>query len=102
MYGLEWETVLCAHKRVILCLFAELQTNEGNKHQNNPKRSALTVCHDSTYIILFLGWHYEPVNDLSKRWFSDIDILPHLICLLFGDDITIDCETLEMMSQLIW
>ena len=40
-----------------------LQSNKGNKHQNNTRVSAETVRHKSTYIILFLIWHNEPIND---------------------------------------
>ena len=43
--------------------FPELRRNEGNKHQNNTQVSAETVRHMSTYIILFLTWHNESIND---------------------------------------
>ena len=52
-----------AHERVILCLFPELRSNEGNKHHNNTRVSAETVRHESTYIILFLTRHNESIND---------------------------------------
>ena len=31
--------------------------------KNNTRVSAETVCHESTYIILFLTWHNESIND---------------------------------------
>ena len=34
-----------------------------NKYQNNTRVSAETVCHESTYIILFLTRHNESIND---------------------------------------
>ena len=45
------------------CLFPELRSNEGNKHQNNTRVSAETVRHESTYIILFLTRHNKSIND---------------------------------------
>ena len=39
-------TCFCAHSSVILV--------SGNKHQNKPLVSAETVCHSSTYIILYI------------------------------------------------
>ena len=44
-------------------LFAELQSNEGNKHQNNTGVSAETVRYKSTYIILLLTQRNESIND---------------------------------------
>ena len=62
MYVLEWQTVYALTRGLFWCLFPELRSNEGNKHQNNTRVSALTVCHESTYI-LFLTRHNEPIND---------------------------------------
>ena len=56
-----------AHKRVILVFIPELRNNEGNKYQNNTQVSAETFCHESTYIILFLTWHKESINDEKTR-----------------------------------
>ena len=36
--------------------------NEGNKYQNNTRVSTETVCHKSTYIILFLTQHNKSTN----------------------------------------
>ena len=71
------------------CLLTELWSNEANKHQNNPLVSAQTVRHDSTYIILFLTRHNEPINGDQKRQFSHFDIVSHLSSLRAGDDVTI-------------
>ena len=45
------------------CLFPELRSNEGNKHQNNTRVSTEIVRHESTYIILFLTRHNESIID---------------------------------------
>ena len=47
---------LCAHSSVILLFIPSLPRNSGNKLQNDPLVSAETVCHSSTYIILY--WFY--------------------------------------------
>ena len=45
------------------CLFPELRSKEGNKQQNNTRVSPEAVCHESTYINLFLTWHKDNEND---------------------------------------
>ena len=45
------------------CLFPELQSNSGNKHQSDTRVSAETVRHEIAYITLFLTWHNESIND---------------------------------------
>ena len=62
MYVLEWQTVSALVRGLFLCLFPELRGNEGNKHKNNAQVSTETVCHQSTYIILFLTWHNASIN----------------------------------------
>ena len=52
-----------AHKRVIWCLFPELQSNKRNEYQNNTRVITEKGCHESTYIIVFLTWHTESIND---------------------------------------
>ena len=47
-------------------LFPELQSNEGNKYQNNTRVTAETVRNESTYIILFLTQHNESINDYKN------------------------------------
>ena len=39
MYGLEWRTVFALTRGLFLCLFPELHSKKGNKHQNNPRVS---------------------------------------------------------------
>ena len=63
MYVPEWLTVSTLTRGLFLCLFPELRSNEGNKHQNNTLVSAETVRHECTYIILFLTQHKESIND---------------------------------------
>ena len=45
----------------------ESRSNEGNKHQNNTWVSAWTVRHESTYIILLLTRHNEPIKIHDKE-----------------------------------
>ena len=70
MYVLAWRTVYALTRGLFWCLFPELRSNEGNKHQNNARRSASTVRHKSTYIILFLTRHNESINDAKTRIFT--------------------------------
>ena len=87
------------HRRVILCLFPELLSNKGNKYKNNTRVSAETVRHESAYIILFLIWHNESINDDKKD-----DPYTSSPCLCPADNVTIDCrwrhnnETIVMRS----
>ena len=70
MYVLEWRTVSALTRVLFWCLFPELRSNEGNKHQNNTRVSAETVHHESTYIILFLTRHNESLNDDKTTIFT--------------------------------
>ena len=54
MYVLSWRNVAALTRVLFLCLFPFLLRNSGNKHKNNPLVSAETVCHLSTYIILYV------------------------------------------------
>ena len=63
MYVLEWRIVSALTRVLFWCLFPELPSNEGNKHQNNTRVSTETVRHESTCIILFLAWHNDDKND---------------------------------------
>ena len=48
---------------LFLCLFPELLCNSRNKHKNNTWVCADTVCHESSYIILFLTQHNKSINN---------------------------------------
>ena len=63
MYVLEGWTVSALTRGLFWCLFPELRSNKGNKHQNNTRVCPETVHHESTYIILFLTGHNESIND---------------------------------------
>ena len=63
MYVLEWRNVSALTRVLFWSIFPELQSNEGNKHQNDTRVSAETVHQESTYIILFLARHNEFIND---------------------------------------
>ena len=67
MYVLSWWTVYVLMRVLFWCLFSELRSNEGDKHQNNTRVSALTVRHKRTYIILFLILHKESINDAKNE-----------------------------------
>ena len=60
---------------ISLSLFPELWSNKGYQHQNNTWVGALTVYHDSTYIILFLTWHSSLM--IKKKRF------PYWLCVPF-------------------
>ena len=70
MYVLEWRTVSALMRVSFWCLFPELRSNEGNKHQNNTHVGAKTVCHEGTNIILFLTRHDESMNDGKMTIFT--------------------------------
>ena len=53
----QWRTVSALMRGLFWCLFPEY------KHQNNTPVSTETVCHESTYIILFLTRHNKSKND---------------------------------------
>ena len=52
MYLLLWRTVSALTWVWFWYLFPSLQSNSGNKHQNNPLMNAETARHSSTYIII--------------------------------------------------
>ena len=108
MYVLEWRTVSVITRGLFWCLFPELRSNEGNLHQNNTWLSTETVCHESTYIILFLTWHTESINDDRKRQSFHIFPVSRLLGFWFADDVTIDCwwrhndQTIVTLSREKW
>ena len=72
------------------CLFSNLWSNEGNKHQHNTPVNIWTVYHQRTYIILFLTCHYEYINGNKREdLHNSISFLIHLVYIVL------------MMSQLI-
>ena len=70
MYVLEWRTASVLTRGLFWCLFPELRSNEGNKHQNNTRVSAETVHHESTYIISHLTRHNESITTLKTTIFT--------------------------------
>ena len=77
-------------RRLFWCLFPELRSNKGNKHQNNTQVSAETVCHKSTYIILFLTWHKQSANDdKNDESYRSSPCLTR--CFHSDGDVTTDC-----------
>ena len=72
MYVLLWRTVYALTQVLFRCSFPSLLRNSGNKHQNNPLVSAYTVCHGSTYIILYL-WH--TIHTAAPSCFKDFSPL---------------------------
>ena len=63
MYVLEWRTGSALTRGLVWCLFPELRSNEGNKHQNNTRMSVATVHHESENIILLFSRHNCSIND---------------------------------------
>ena len=95
MYVLTWRTVNAVTRVLFWCLFPELRSNDGNKHQNSTRVSALTVRHKSTYIILILTWHNESINDAKNEdLHTSSPCLNHSLYVLLmtsqsiGDDVT--------------
>ena len=111
MYVLSWRTVSAPTRGLFWYLFPKLQSNKGNKHQNNTQVSAETVCHESTYNILFLTWHNESINDdKNDDLYTSSPCLTCSVFVLlmtsqsFPDDITITrqlwCD--HMNSDMKW
>ena len=71
MYVLSWRTVSVHTGVLFLCLFPSLFRNSGNKHKNNPLVSAETVCHSTTYIILYSSQH----RTIALRWDNNIKMI---------------------------
>ena len=95
MYVPEWRTVSVLTKGLFWCLFHELRSNEGNKHQNNTRVSTGTVRHESTYIILFLTRHKESIkDDKNDDLYTSSPCLGRLVFILLmtsqsiADDVT--------------
>ena len=63
MYEVEWHTVYALTRGLFWCLFVELWSNQGNTHNINTSVSIYIGHHKRTYIILFLIWHDESIND---------------------------------------
>ena len=76
MYVLSQRTVYALTWVLFWCLFPSLLCNSGNKHQNNPLVSALTICHLSTFVILYICCEY-----LGEKWMCYDGTLPwtHLL-----------------------
>ena len=96
MYVLEWRAVSALTRGLFLCLFPELQSNEGNKYKNNIRVSAETVRHESTYIMLFLTRHNDSINDdKNDDIYTSSPCLTHSVFVLLmtsqsiDDDVTI-------------
>ena len=71
-------------------LFPELQSNEGNKHQNNTQVSTETVHHMSAYII-FLTWHNKSINDDKNDNLYTSPPVSHSLGFHSADGVMVDC-----------
>ena len=109
IYVLEWRTVSGLTRGLFWCLFPFLWSNEipnkGNKHQNNTQVSAETVCHESTYIILFLTRHHDEKNyDKNDDLHTSTPCLTRWVYVLLMtsqsivDDVTI---TRQLWSEIL-
>ena len=83
----EWPTVSVLKVGLFLCLFPELQRNDGTKHKNNTHVGAETVRDWSTCIISFLTRQNVSINDDK----NDDLYTSHSLGLRTADDVTIDC-----------
>ena len=84
-----------AHERVILGLFSELRSNEGNKHQNNIRVGAETARHESTYATLFLTRYNESINVKKTTIFSHRPRVSLVFILLMTSQSIVDDVTLN-------
>ena len=71
MKVLSWWTVYMLTRVSFWFLFPSLLRNSGNKHQNNPLVSTLTIHHSSTFIILYICCEY-----LGEKWMWNDGTLP--------------------------
>ena len=60
---LEWRNSYVLTRGLFWCLFPELHSNEGIKHQNNTRVCAYTFRKESTSIISFLTRRNESITD---------------------------------------
>ena len=67
---LERRNVYALTRGLFRYLLSELGSNEDNKHQNNPRVSALTVRRDRTHIIPFLTRHDEHKDDQADDFYT--------------------------------
>ena len=82
------------------CLFPELQSNLGNKHQNNTRLSAETVRNESTCNILFLTQHDESMNDdKNDNLYTSFPCLTHSVFILLMTSQSI-ADNVTMTRQL--
>ena len=82
MYVFKWRTVSVLTRGLFWCLFPELLRTSGNKHQNNTWVSTETVRHKSAYIILFVTWHKESINDDKNDDLYTSSCLTHSVFVL--------------------
>ena len=99
VHVLEWWTVSALTRGLFWCLFPELRSNEGNKHQNNTRVSTETVRHESTYIILFLTRHNDDKNNdksvdlhTSTQYFTRKVYVLLMTSQSIADDVTITTQ----------
>ena len=85
MYVLAWRTVHALTRGLFWCLFPELRSNEGNKHQNNTRAELSDwfkfniIVYHSVYFI----WHFLQGTTFVRG--SDFSIL--LLLLLLINDV---------------
>ena len=89
MHVIEWRIVSALTRGLFWCLFPELRSNKGNKYQNNTRVNTETIRHESTYIILFLTWYNEFINNDNN---DHLYIIPmsQLLRIHFADN----CEAI--------
>ena len=92
MYGLERWTVYVLTRWLLWRLFPELQSNRANNI-----KITIEWAHKLHYSISYKIWGANKWR--SKSQILYIDIVPNLVSLRSGDDVTIDCAKLVMTEQ---
>ena len=87
------------------CLFPELQSNEGNKYQNNTWVSTETDCHESIYIILFLTQHNKSITDDKMTIFTNrpcVSLAQFSICWWCHNRLLMTSQWLDNCDAITW
>ena len=89
MYVLQWRTVSALTRMLFWCLFPGLQSNSGNKHQNNTRvhKQFATRVHTLSYFLHDIRNYKWRIN----LWSPHIDPVSHSPGLHSADDVAIDC-----------
>ena len=106
MYVLEWRGFSALTRGLFWCLFPELQSNEGNKYQNNTWVRAETVRHESTYIIiLFLTRHNKYIMTIKTTIFTHcihVSLTQFLFCWWHHNRLLMTSQWPDNCDAIMW